>query len=48
MIKGFQIGFFRKNPYQSERYELELAMILCKHHEEIKSDVDGWYDELFR
>ncbi|WP_157885758.1 hypothetical protein [Chryseobacterium cucumeris] len=48
MIKCFQIGFFRKNPYQSERYELELAMILCKHHEEIKSDVDGWYDELFR
>ncbi|MFP8894639.1 hypothetical protein [Chryseobacterium sp. EZn1] len=48
LIKGFQIGFFRKNPYQSERSELELAMILCKHHEEIKSDVDGWYEKLFR
>ena len=25
-----------------------LALILCKHHEEIKSDVGAWYEKLFR
>ncbi|NIF06527.1 hypothetical protein F3J23_13845 [Chryseobacterium sp. Tr-659] len=40
-------GFLTLNPYKSERSELELAMILCKHHEEIKNDIGGWYERLF-
>ncbi|WP_312296585.1 hypothetical protein [Chryseobacterium sp.] len=45
---GNFFGFLTLNPYKSERSELELAMILCKHHEEIKSDVGVWYERLFR
>ena len=45
---GNFFGFLTLNPYKSERSELELAMILCKHHEEIKSDVGVWYEKLFR
>lgn len=45
---GNFFGFLTLNPYQSDRSELELAMILCKHHEEIKNDVGGWYEKLFR
>jgi hypothetical protein len=45
---GNFFGFLTLNPYKSERSELELAMILCKHHEEIKKDVGWWYERLFR
>ncbi len=45
---GNFFGFLTLNPYKSDRSELELAVILCKHHEEIKSDVGGWYERLFR
>lgn len=45
---GNFFGFLTLNPYQSDRSELELAVILCKHHEEIKSDVGAWYEKLFR
>ncbi len=45
---GNFFGFLTVNPYQSDRSELELASILCKHHEEIKNDVGGWYEKLFR
>ncbi|KAB1230882.1 hypothetical protein [Chryseobacterium viscerum] len=45
---GNFFGFLTLNPYKSERSELELAMILCKHYEEIKKDIDGWYERLFR
>lgn len=45
---GNFFGFLTLNPYKSERSELELALILCKHHEEIKSDVGVWYERLFR
>nr|WP_315032595.1 hypothetical protein [uncultured Chryseobacterium sp.] len=41
-------GFLTLNPYKSEKSELELALILCKHHEDIKVDISGWYDKLFR
>ncbi|ASE61981.1 hypothetical protein [Chryseobacterium indologenes] len=41
-------GFLTLNPYKSERSELELAVILCTHHEDIKADIGGWYDKLFR
>ncbi|PTT35263.1 hypothetical protein DBR28_12440 [Chryseobacterium sp. HMWF028] len=44
---GNFFGFLTLNPYKSDRSELELALILCKHHEEIKSDVGGWYERLF-
>jgi len=45
---GNFFGFLTLNPYQSDRSELELAMILCKYHEEIRNDVDSWYGRLFR
>ncbi|PXW16327.1 MULTISPECIES: hypothetical protein [Chryseobacterium] len=45
---GNFFGFLTLNPYQPERSELELAVILCRHHDEIRSDVDGWYRRLFR
>ncbi|MGN7863157.1 hypothetical protein [Chryseobacterium sp. 22458] len=45
---GNFFGFLTLNPYKSDRSELELALILCKHHEEIKSDVGVWYERLFR
>ncbi|RXM39395.1 hypothetical protein BOQ62_12025 [Chryseobacterium sp. CH21] len=45
---GNFFGFLTLNPYKSDRSELELAMILCKHHEEIKKDVASWYERLFR
>ncbi|MGH1518053.1 hypothetical protein [Chryseobacterium sp. JK1] len=41
-------GYLTLNPYKSERSELELANILCKYHEDIKADIDRWYDKLFR
>ncbi|WP_047097005.1 hypothetical protein [Chryseobacterium lactis] len=41
-------GYLTLNPYKSERSELELAKILCKYHEDIKTDIDGWYHKLFR
>jgi hypothetical protein len=45
---GNFFGFLTLNSYLADRSELELAVILCKHHEEIKSDVGGWYEKLFR
>ncbi|WP_330747104.1 hypothetical protein [Chryseobacterium sp. CP-77] len=45
---GNFFGFLTLNPYQSDRSELELAVILCKHHEEIKSDIGAWYEKLFQ
>ncbi|REC46584.1 hypothetical protein [Chryseobacterium pennipullorum] len=45
---GNFLGFLTLNTYTSERSELELAFILCKHHEDIKKDISGWYDRLFR
>lgn len=45
---GNFFGFLTLNPYQADRSELELAVILCKHHEEIRNDVGGWYEKLFR
>ncbi|WP_300687235.1 hypothetical protein [Chryseobacterium sp.] len=41
-------GYLTLNTYKSERSELELAIILCKYHEDIKTDIDRWYDKLFR
>ncbi|PKF73927.1 hypothetical protein CW752_11750 [Chryseobacterium sp. PMSZPI] len=41
-------GFLTLNTYKSDRSNLELAMILCKYHEDIKKDLSGWYDRLFR
>ncbi|WP_255816050.1 hypothetical protein [Chryseobacterium sp. MA9] len=45
---GNFFGFLTVNPYKSERSELELAVILYKHHEEMRGDVGGWYEKLFR
>ncbi|WP_123966612.1 hypothetical protein [Chryseobacterium phosphatilyticum] len=45
---GNFFGYLTLNPYKSERSELELALILCKHHDDIKTDIDGWYEKLFR
>lgn len=41
-------GYLTLNTYKSERSELELAIILCKYHEDIKADIERWYDKLFR
>jgi hypothetical protein len=41
-------GYLTLNPYKSERSELELAKVLCKYHEDIKTDINGWYEKLFR
>ncbi|AYZ13023.1 hypothetical protein V2E39_08170 [Chryseobacterium arthrosphaerae] len=46
--KGDFYGYLTLNPYKSERSELELARVLCKYHEDIKTDIGGWYDRLFR
>ena len=45
---GNFFGFLTLNPYKSDRSQLELAMILYKHHEDIKKDVGSWYEKLFR
>ncbi|MCQ9637980.1 hypothetical protein MP478_01160 [Chryseobacterium sp. WG14] len=41
-------GYLTLNTYKSERSGLELAQVLCKYHEDIKKDISGWYDRLFR
>lgn len=46
--EGNFYGFLTLNSYKSERSELELAKVLCKYHEDIKTDIDGWYQKLFR
>ncbi len=48
---GIFYGYLTLNPYKSEKSEkseIKLALILCKHYEEIKNDIDGWYQRLFR
>ncbi|WP_282147873.1 hypothetical protein [Algibacter lectus] len=40
-------GYFTVNEYKSKRAEFKLALIIYKYHEEIRDDVDGWYDEIF-
>ncbi|AZA77255.1 hypothetical protein EG347_06930 [Chryseobacterium sp. G0186] len=45
---GNFFGFLTLNTYKSERSDLELALILCRYHEDIKADISGWYEKLFR
>lgn len=41
-------GYLTLNTYKSERSELELAQVLCQYHDDIRKDIGGWYDKLFR
>ncbi|KFF23356.1 hypothetical protein [Chryseobacterium vrystaatense] len=45
---GNFFGYLTLNAYKSERSELELAQILCQYHDAIRTDINGWYNKLFR
>ena len=40
-------GYFTVNKFKSKRANFELVNIICEYYEEIREDVDEWYDKIF-
>ena len=45
--QGNFYGYFTLNKYKSQRANLDLVNIICTYFEEIREDVDDWYDKIF-
>ena len=41
-------GYFTCNKSLTNRANSKIADAVCDHYEEIREDVSGWYDKLFR
>lgn len=45
--QGNFYGYFTLNKYKPQRANLDLVNIICAYFEEIREDVDEWYDKIF-
>ena len=45
--QGNFYGYFTLNKYKPKRANLDLVNIICAYFEEIREDVDEWYDKIF-
>jgi hypothetical protein len=45
---GNSYGYLTTNEYKIDRADFKLALIICKNWREIKEDVSGWYDKIFK
>ena len=46
--KGQFCGYFTANKYMFNRADSKVADIICEHYDEIREDVSGWYEKIFR